>query len=353
METKSSSLTGPLWVIAIGILILGIGACFTGYMLWDQRNAAEAPTTKWPTNSAELRELLRTNPDAFRNRVMPPTGKPTLQGSVARDQSRPVNIVETVTVPIETNATIVLPPPASRPPARPALSGGALSQPLGGLISGRVTLRGTPPQEKPLPLDALCGRFYEGSPRPTTAFYVVSPDNGFGDVVVHLKAVQAGFNHPIPSQPHVIDQVRCVYVPYVSAARAGQTIELRNSDPILHNIHPTPAVPGNPESNKAQMPNGAPLNFVFPQPEMFVRFKCDVHPWMFAYVSIFSHPYFAVTTPDGRFEFPAPPPGNYVIEAVHRKTHQSVGAGLQREFNIGANENLQIDFEITVPVANQ
>ena len=78
-------------------------------------------------------------------------------------------------------------------------------------------------------------------------------------------------------------------------------------------------MPGNPESNQVQMPGGADLNLVYAQPEMFLRFKCDVHPWMFAWVSVFDSPYFCVSDKDGKFVIKNVPPGKYTVEAAHRK----------------------------------
>ena len=71
--------------------------------------------------------------------------------------------------------------------------------------------------------------------------------------------------------------------------------------------------------NSAQMPNGADLNYSFPKPEKFLKFQCDVHPWMFAWVSVFDHPYFAVSGADGKFTIKNVPPGKYTLEAAHRK----------------------------------
>ena len=67
------------------------------------------------------------------------------------------------------------------------------------------------------------------------------------------------------------------------------------------------------------MPGGADLNYTFAQPEMFLKFKCDVHPWMFAWVSVFDSPYFAVSGKDGKFVIKNVPPGKYTVEAAHRK----------------------------------
>ena len=57
----------------------------------------------------------------------------------------------------------------------------------------------------------------------------------------------------------------------------------------------------------------------FDKPEMFLKFKCDVHQWMFAWASVFDHPYFAVSAKDGTFKIANVPPGKYTIQAAHRK----------------------------------
>ena len=67
------------------------------------------------------------------------------------------------------------------------------------------------------------------------------------------------------------------------------------------------------------MPNGADLTFSFSKPENFLKFKCDVHQWMFAWVSVFDHPYFAVSGKDGTFKIANVPPGKYKLQATHRK----------------------------------
>ena len=67
------------------------------------------------------------------------------------------------------------------------------------------------------------------------------------------------------------------------------------------------------------MPGGADLTYTFPKPEMFMKFKCDVHPWMFAWVSVFDSPYYCVSDKDGKFVIKNVPPGKYTVEADHRK----------------------------------
>ena len=187
-------------------------------------------------------------------------------------------------------------------------------------IIGVITLKGTPPAEKeitPLMDNADCAAMYNGK-TPTTHFYVVGPKGELADVVVSLKDV-TGKSTGVSVPPVVIDQKGCVYTPSILAVQTGQKIIVKNSDTCIHNVHTTPTVPGNPESNEVQMPGGADLTFTFPKPEMFLRFKCDVHPWMFAWVSVIDSPYFCVSDKAGKFTIKNVPPGKYTIEANHRK----------------------------------
>ena len=186
-------------------------------------------------------------------------------------------------------------------------------------IAGTITLKGTPPKEKditPLKDDANCGKLH--TEMPTTHFYVVGANNSLADVVVSLQGVSPQ-STGAKAEPVNIDQKGCEYTPQILAVQTDQKILVKNSDPVLHNIHDLPTVAGNKEQNVAQMPGSADLTFTFPKPEMFLKFKCDVHPWMFAWVSVFDHPYFAVSGKDGSFKIANVPAGKYTIQAAHRK----------------------------------
>ena len=56
-----------------------------------------------------------------------------------------------------------------------------------------------------------------------------------------------------------------------------------------------------------------------PKPEIPVEVRCDVHPWMRAYVAVSAHPYFAVTGADGRFVLRDVPPGDYLVASWHER----------------------------------
>ena len=195
----------------------------------------------------------------------------------------------------------------------------ALQTVSAGDITGKITLNGTPPAEREFKMDPTCGKLQPQGSKTTTHFYVVGDGNGLGDTVVYLKDV-SGKSAGATASPLMVDQKACVYIPYVASVQTGQKITVSNSDPVLHNIHPTPKPgSGNKEANKAQLPKGPALDFSFPDAEMFLRFKCDVHPWMFSYISVFDHPYHATTDKDGNFKIPNVPAGNYTLVVQHRK----------------------------------
>lgn len=212
-------------------------------------------------------------------------------------------------------------------------------------ISGTVTLNGAPPAERPItPLkdDPNCGKLHTSVP--TTKFYVVGPNKELADVVVMLKNV-SGKSTGASAQPAVLDQKGCVYTPQILAVQTGQKLLVKNSDPTLHNVHtkPTPGT-ANKEVNLVQMQNAPDLPFTFQAPENFLKFQCDVHPWMFAWVTVVDHPYFAVTDKDGKFTIKDVPPGKYTVTALHRK---AAPTGLDKEVEV-TDAAAKVDFVLDV-----
>ena len=206
-------------------------------------------------------------------------------------------------------------------------------------VTGKITLKGTPPPEKELPLDANCGKAH--TTKPKTKFYMVGADGELADVFITLKgAGLSGKSTGASAAAAVIDQKGCEYAPYVSAVQTGQKITVKNSDMFLHNVHPMPAVAGNKEQNRAQLPN-VDLNFSFDNAETMLKFKCDVHPWMFAYISVVDHPYFSVSAKDGTYKIANVPPGKYMLEATHRK-----GGVVAKEVEV--KDGAVVDFVIEV-----
>jgi len=186
-------------------------------------------------------------------------------------------------------------------------------------IVGTITFKGTAPTEISLAAmadNAECMAMHTNIP--ATHHYVVGPNGEFGNVTVYLEGMD-GKSTGASAAPAVLDQKGCLYTPTILAIQTGQKLIVKNSDPCIHNVHINSTVTGNPTSNDVQMSGAPDLTYTFPKPEMFLKFQCDVHPWMFAWVSVFDHPYFCVSGVDGKFVIKNVPPGKYTIVAAHRK----------------------------------
>ena len=188
-----------------------------------------------------------------------------------------------------------------------------------GDLTGVITFKGAPPAEasfaSKMQDDPNCAAIYAGK-YPSTRFYVVGANGELADVVVSLKGI-TGKSTGASAAPAVMDQKGALYTPQILAVQTGQKLIVKNSDTFIHNVHAIPAA--NPESNQVQMGGGPDLTYTFDKPEPFLKFQCDVHPWMFAWVSVFDHPYFAVSGADGKFTIKNVPAGKYTLEATHRK----------------------------------
>jgi len=206
-------------------------------------------------------------------------------------------------------------------------------------ITGKVTLKGTPPAEKTIEMDATCGKMHPGPV--TTRHYVVGKDNGLANVFVYLKDAKGGTPGPEPT----LDQVGCMYDPYVIGVMTNQKFKMKNSDPLLHNVHATPKI--NAEFNLGQPMQNQVNEKSFDKPEVLVRMKCEVHGWMFSYVGVADSPYFAVTDKDGNFKISNVPAGDYTIVAFHQKAHTASGQGVEQKVKV-AGAPVTSDFTVEV-----
>ena len=130
----------------------------------------------------------------------------------------------------------------------------------------------------------------------------------------------------------MLDQDKCRYTPRVLGVRVGQPLQIRNSDPLLHNVRSNGVI--NQAFNKSTPLEGMSFNHTFATREVMVPFKCDVHGWMSAYVGVLDHPYFGTTAPDGRVVLGNLPPGTYTIEAWHESLGTQDAAGHDRRQRI-------------------
>jgi plastocyanin len=180
-------------------------------------------------------------------------------------------------------------------------------------ISGVVSLKGQPPKMKPLDMTADPG--CPTGPQP--AEVVVANAGKLANVFIYVKEGLPQGNFAVPSEAVVLDQKGCRYNPHMLGIMVGQPLKITNTDTADHNIHDMPS--NNPPFNESQMPTDKPVVKKFPNSEMMIPVQCNQHPWMRAYINVMSHPYFAVSGPDGSFEIKNLPPGEYTIAAVHER----------------------------------
>ena len=221
---------------------------------------------------------------------------------------------------------------------------------FGGDITGKVVLKGTPKPELTIVMEAdpKCGALHD---KPvTTRHYVVDKDGGLANVLVFLKSGLTEKNFTAPATTPLLDQVGCEYTPYVMGVRTQQKIKIKNSDPTLHNVHAIPNKirdkgTANKEFNLAQPIKDMVTEKSFDAPEVVVQLKCDVHPWMFAYVGVFDHPFHAVTEKDGSFKLTGVPNGKYTLEAYHVKSH-GASPGVTQEITVDGDAKADFTIEL-------
>jgi len=226
---------------------------------------------------------------------------------------------------------------AGAPAAQPAQNLGGSS------ITGTVTFEGTAPNLKPLTMDAdpACAKMHSG-PAPNEML-VLGSANTMGNILVSVsEGLPAGRTWPAPQTPVVLDQKGCTYVPHVMGIMVGQPYRILNSDGILHNVHTLPKI--NPSFNQAMPGTRKEATTTFAKPENLFQIKCDVHPWMSAYIGVYTHPFFSVTGTDGKFTIQGLDAGTYEITAWHEKLGTRTAS-----VTVSGSDTKTQDFKFAVP----
>jgi hypothetical protein len=208
-----------------------------------------------------------------------------------------------------------------------------------GALSGRVTLAGSVPVRPPLQVfkhEEVCGK---GVPDDRL---VVGASGGLRYAVVTVEGVRGGRKAERDTTA-VLDNRGCRFEPHVQVAEVGQWIELRNSDPILHNAD---ARIGQETVFNVALPPARHVRKPIARAGL-VTVTCDVrHTWMKAVVAVTDHPYHTVTDAEGAYEIRDLPPGRYVVRVWHEEL------GIQeRPVTIGANaaETLDVAYPALPP----
>ncbi len=205
-----------------------------------------------------------------------------------------------------------------------------------GAIVGRVVFDGDRPQPQALTVSKdveVCGK--------TQKFpeaLLVGPDRGIKNAVVFLRAFAGGTPLSRPASNPTVDQRDCVYTPHVLLVPAGATLDIKNSDGILHNIHTYSEK--NPAFNTAQPKFKKIISKTFAQPEI-IRVTCDVHDWMTAWVVVQDHPYYALTDATGAFQLGDIPPGEYEL----RVWHEALGEH-SRSVSVSADQSAAVEVRL-------
>jgi plastocyanin len=205
-----------------------------------------------------------------------------------------------------------------------------------GVIAGWVLYQGSPPKPKAINFgpEKVCASLHPNSP-PVYETLVINPNSTVKWTLVSLRGKVPG-KYPPPSQPAVVDQVGCIFVPHVVTALAGQEIEFRNSDPFSHNIR------GSPHRNlvfNSVFTAKSSTKVKFDEPEIGIPLKCDIHYWMSSYVHVLPNPFFAITGDDGSFVISGIPPGSYTLFAWHESLKSQT-----QSITVKAGEVKDVDF---------
>lgn len=203
-----------------------------------------------------------------------------------------------------------------------------------GSISGVVKVAGQPPAVKPIEVNkdqATCGKS-----QPADAL-VMGGDKSVKNAVVRLTNISKGKALDTAAKP-VLDQVKCRFVPHVVIVPVGATLEIKNSDPITHNIH-TFSIENDPV-NKAQPKTLPVIPIKFTAAET-IKGQCDIHKWMGTWIVAADHPYYVLTDDKGQFKLSDVPPGAYKMEIWH----ETLGK-VTKEVTVKANADAAVSVEL-------
>jgi plastocyanin len=177
------------------------------------------------------------------------------------------------------------------------------------VVRGKILFTGLPPVMKEIP-NQPC---HEGAPKLTEETVLVGAEGGLKNVLVTIEGI--GPSAPKGAAP-MLDQVHCRYTPHVLGVTVGEEMVIRSSDATLHNVHITGA--SGDVMNFGLTSAGAEKRLSFATPGV-LRAKCDVHPWMSAYIAVIENPFFAVTGDDGSFEIKNVPAGSFKLVTWHEQ----------------------------------
>lgn len=192
-------------------------------------------------------------------------------------------------------------------------------------IRGQFVYDGTPPEPKPYNVTKepeVCTVNGQAPPQETL---VVDPSTkGIKNVVIFLRDASRVHDSAAAKRDTIeFDQKHCVFLTHVVAVTVGETVGIKNSDPIGHNTNIV-GTGFNPT-----IPAGATVPYPV-QKEVSVpnEVKCGIHPWMTAYMLQRKNGYFAITDAKGNFEIANVPAGEPLEFQIWHESGAAGGHGL-------------------------
>lgn len=206
----------------------------------------------------------------------------------------------------------------------------------GGSISGTVTFVDEMPEVKMLKVDKDVVVCNQGK-IPSSAIIISGDNKGIKNAVVTIENIENGKKVNPSGENPVLDQLACIFIPHVLAVPAGVTIDILNSDDILHNVH-SYAIKNAPFNDGVSGHGKLPKKFDFSE---IIPIKCDLHPWMTAFIVVVSNPYFAVTDANGNYTIDNVPAGTYKLQVWQERLGKQ-----QADVTVEAGKGAKVDFAL-------
>jgi plastocyanin len=225
----------------------------------------------------------------------------------------------------------------------------------GGSISGVVKYAGDAPAPEEINVDKDPEVCAVHAPKLSEKLIVDKGSKGVKNAVVYIQKIEKGKkweqadvsaeNKKRMAERHFsLDQKECSFSPHVQVIPAGSAIELRNGDPLMHNLHSYSMK--NSSFNESIPGNGQPIEKTF-QFEEVVKVGCDVHKWMTAWVVVQDNPYFCITGDDGTYKITNIPPGEYKLQIWHEAFKKEDLKKQKKDIKAETNKEAKADFELT------